>query len=102
MCKQKNADPIPMSRTRKRRTDVRLSCRLVPHAQRPFDRGVDIRSVQLLLGHESLETTMIYTHVARKGVSGIISPLDVLADLGPESIRAAIEGTLRVRDQAAR
>ena len=66
------------------------------------ERGVDIRSVQLLLGHESLETTMIYTHVARKGVSGIISPLDVLADLGPESIRAAIEGTLRVRDQVAR
>jgi integron integrase len=65
------------------------------------ERGVDIRSVQLLLGHESLETTMIYTHVARKGVSGIISPLDVLADLGPEKIRAAIGSTLRLRGRAA-
>jgi hypothetical protein len=51
----------------------------------------------MLLGHESLETTMIYTHVARKGVSGITSPLDVLADAGTESIRAAIDGTLRLQ-----
>jgi integron integrase len=61
------------------------------------ERGVDIRSVQLLLGHESLETTMIYTHVARKGVSGITSPLDLLADAGKESIQAAIDGTLRLQ-----
>jgi integrase len=61
------------------------------------ERGVDIRSVQLLLGHESLETTMIYTHVARKGVSGITSPLDALAETGAESMRAAIDGTLRLQ-----
>src|SRR5262249_30635361 len=40
--------------------------------------GTNIRAVQLLLGHESLETTMIYTHVARKGVTGVASPLDLL------------------------
>ena len=40
---------------------------------------------------------MIDTHVARKGVSGITSPLDVLAETGTESIRAAIDGTLRLQ-----
>jgi integron integrase len=32
------------------------------------ERGIDIRTIQVLLGHESLETTMIYTHVARQGL----------------------------------
>src|SRR6516225_5634000 len=53
------------------------------------ERGVNIRSVQLLLGHQSLETTMIYTHVARKGVTGVTSPLDLLAELTPEAIADA-------------
>jgi integrase len=57
------------------------------------ERGVDIRSVQLLLGHESLETTMIYTHVARQGVAGVTSPLDLLNDLQPEDVAAAVAAT---------
>jgi integron integrase len=57
------------------------------------ERGVDIRSVQQLLGHQSLETTMIYTHVARQGVAGVASPLDVLADLTPGAVQAALEAT---------
>jgi hypothetical protein len=56
-------------------------------------RGVDIRSVQLLLGHESLETTMIYTHVARKGPAGVTSPLDLLEELKPEEVEAAVAAT---------
>jgi integrase len=59
-------------------------------------RGVAIRSVQQLLGHESLETTMIYTHVARQGVSGVASPLDALADLTPAEVQAALEATRRL------
>jgi integron integrase len=57
------------------------------------ERGVDIRSVQQLLGHESLETTMIYTHVARQGVTSVPSPLDTLADLRPDAVQAALDAT---------
>jgi len=36
----------------------------------------DIRTIQELLGHKHLQTTMIYTHVARKNILGVKSPLD--------------------------
>jgi integron integrase len=43
-----------------------------------LEGGSDIRTVQELLGHESVETTMIYTHVLNKGGRGVTSPLDGL------------------------
>jgi len=41
-----------------------------------LEKGYDIRTIQELLGHRNLQTTMIYTHVASKNVLGVRSPLD--------------------------
>jgi integron integrase len=41
-----------------------------------LEQGYDIRTIQELLGHASIQTTMIYTHVARKNKLGVKSPLD--------------------------
>lgn len=41
-----------------------------------LENGYDIRTIQELLGHRNLQTTMIYTHVASKNILGVKSPLD--------------------------
>lgn len=58
----------------------RVSCHTLRHsfATHMLESGKDIRRVQEFLGHADVRTTMIYTHVMKKNLQGIESPLDEL------------------------
>lgn len=67
---------------RKGGVEKNVSCHSLRHsfATHLLEANYDIRTVQELLGHKNVRTTMIYTHVLNRGGAGVISPIDLLED----------------------
>jgi len=63
---------------------VSVHCLRHSFATHLLEHGVNIRKIQLLLGHKSLQSTQVYTHVASDYLKNTPSPLDILPDLNSD------------------
>lgn len=80
-----HVDPSPVNQAiakavRTAGIQKRVSAHTLRHsfATHLLQRGTDIRTIQSLLGHKDVQTTMIYTHVLQQGGDGVVSPLEDL------------------------
>jgi len=79
-------DPSPINKAianaiRSAGIQKRVSAHTFRHsfATHLLQRGTDIRTIQALLGHKDISTTMVYTHILQQGGQGVMSPLDDLS-----------------------
>jgi integrase/recombinase XerD len=52
-----------------------------------LDAGADLRSIQVLLGHDELADTTVYLHLSRRHLQAVPSPLDAIEGSRPDEVK---------------